>query len=145
MLRFPVKLDAASLDSTVGHDKICHVMNVFQSFDPNTQMRFRKELFHLGATLELKQRQVFFDRIALAAATHFTISELIPVLDTDGDDVVFGLIQCVVGLAAFVCLHAAVKALPLESGGLLAECFDEVDQFHLGGWSRFKSLWSYAS
>lgn len=133
MLRLAVELHAPTFDSSIGHDKFCHCIDVFQILDLNTEMRFRKELFDFGAALELEQCQIFLDRVALPAAADFTISELRPVFDADGDDVVFGLVQGVVGLAAFVGLHAAVEALPLEDWGLLAECFDEVDQFHFGG------------
>lgn len=77
-------------------------------------MRFRKELFHFGAALELGQRQVFLDGIAFSTAADFTISELLPVLDADRYDMIFGLVQSVMGLATFVGLHAAVEALPLE-------------------------------
>jgi len=130
VLRLPVEFHAATFDSSIGHDEICHFVDVFQILDLNTEMRFRKENFNFGAALELKQGEVFFDRVAFPAATHLDVPKLGPVFDADGDDVILGLVQSVVWLAAFVSLHATVEALPFKDRRLLSKRLDEVDQFH---------------
>jgi hypothetical protein len=114
MLRPAVELDHPSFFSPRGHDKICHHVDVLQFFDPNTENGFRKENVNLGATFELEQGQVFFDGVAFPAtadAAGFNVA--FPAFAAYRDDMIFGLVQCVVWLAAFVGLHAAVEALPI--------------------------------
>ena len=131
MLRLAIEFNAAALDSSGGHDKLCHVMDVFQMLDLNTEESFCKELFHFGAALELEQGEVFFDGVAFPAAPHapgFNIG--FPALAADRDDVILRLVQSIVRLAALVGLHAAVEALPFKDRVLRSERLDEVVQSH---------------
>jgi hypothetical protein len=133
MLRLAIELHHTSFFSARGHDKIRHNVDVFQSFDPNTENGFCKENIDLGAAFELEQGQVFFDGVAFSTAADAAGFDIaFPAFAAYRDDMIFGLVQGVVGLAAFVGLDATVEALTLKNGIECAKGFQEVVESHFG-------------